>query len=50
MKSQTTMQFRKQSSALPKQIQEQTRKAYRQFKDDSSHPSLRLDHRFIVYD
>lgn len=44
------MQFRKQFSALPKQIQEQTRKAYRQFKDDSSHPSLRFDHRFIVYD
>lgn len=42
MKSQTTIQFRKQFSALPKQIQEQTRKAYRQFQDDSSHPSLRF--------
>jgi mRNA-degrading endonuclease RelE of RelBE toxin-antitoxin system len=42
VKSQTTIQFRKQFSALPKQIQEQTRKAYRQFQDDSSHPSLRF--------
>ncbi len=42
MKSQTTIQFRKQFSALPKQIQEQTRKAYRQFQDDSSHPSLQF--------
>ena len=42
MKSQTIIQFRKQFSALPKPIQEQTRKAYRQFQDDSSHPSLRF--------
>lgn len=42
MKSQTTIQFRKQFSALPKQIQEQTRKAYRQFQNDFSHPSLRF--------
>ncbi|MFM7438213.1 MAG: hypothetical protein ACKO2V_06345 [Snowella sp.] len=42
MKSQTTIQFRKQFAALPKQTQEQTRKAYRQFKNDPSHPSLRF--------
>ena len=42
MKSQTTIQFRKQFAALPKQIQEQTRKAYRQFQNDPSHPSLRF--------
>ncbi len=42
MKSQTTLQFRKQFAALPKQTQEQTRKAYRQFKNDPSHPSLRF--------
>ena len=42
MKSQTTIQFRKQFADLPKQIQEQTRKAYRQFQNDSSHPSLRF--------
>jgi mRNA-degrading endonuclease RelE of RelBE toxin-antitoxin system len=42
VKSQTTIQFRKQFAALPKQIQEQTRKAYRQFQNDPSHPSLRF--------
>ena len=42
MKAQTTIQFRKQFSLLPKQIQEQTRKAYRQFQNDPSHPSLRF--------
>ena len=42
MKSQTTIQFRKQFAALPKQIQEQIRKAYRQFQNDPSHRSLRF--------
>lgn len=42
MKSLTTTEFRKLFAALPKQVQEQTRAAYRQFKKDSSHPSLRF--------
>jgi len=29
-------------SVLPEQVQEQTRKAYRQFKQDPSYPSLRF--------
>lgn len=49
MKSQTTIQFRKQFSALPKQIQEQTRKAYRQFQNDFSHPSLRFKKSILNY-
>ncbi len=40
MKSRTTAQFRKAFSELPEQIQQQTREAYRRFKQDSSHPSL----------
>lgn len=42
MKSRTTIQFRKLFADLPEPIQEQTRKAYRQFKQDPSYPSLRF--------
>jgi len=40
--SRTTTQFRKLFAELPEQVQEQTCTAYRQFKQDPSHPSLRL--------
>jgi mRNA-degrading endonuclease RelE of RelBE toxin-antitoxin system len=40
--SRTTAQFRKSFAGLPKQVQEQTRAAYRQFKKNPSHPSLRF--------
>lgn len=40
MKSRTTVQFRKRFTDLPETVQEQTRKAYRQFKEDPSYPSL----------
>ena len=42
MKSLTTTEFRKLFANLPKQVQEQTRAAYRQFKKDPSYPSLRF--------
>jgi hypothetical protein len=42
VKSRTTAQFRKAFAALPEQIQEQAREAYRQFRRDPSHPSLRF--------
>ena len=42
MKSRTTAEFRKSFAALPKQVQEQTRDAYRQFKENPSYPSLRF--------
>lgn len=42
MKSQTTSQFRRMFADLPKQVQDQTRKAYLQFKKDPSYPSLRF--------
>ncbi|GAB4231418.1 MAG: hypothetical protein Kow0049_13770 [Stanieria sp.] len=42
MKSRTTVQFRKAFATLPKQVQEQTRQAYRLFKQDTGHPSLRF--------
>jgi mRNA-degrading endonuclease RelE of RelBE toxin-antitoxin system len=42
VKSRTTTQFRKLFADLPKSVQEQTRKAYRQFKQDPSYPSLRF--------
>lgn len=42
MKSRTTDQFRRAFADLPKQVQQQTREAYRQFKQDPSHPSLRF--------
>jgi mRNA-degrading endonuclease RelE of RelBE toxin-antitoxin system len=42
VKSLTTTEFRKLFANLPKQVQEQTRAAYRQFKKDPSYPSLRF--------
>jgi mRNA-degrading endonuclease RelE of RelBE toxin-antitoxin system len=42
VKSRTTAQFRKLFADLPEQTQEQTRAAYRQFKENPSHPSLRF--------
>ena len=42
MKSRSTVQFRKLFAGLPKPIQEQTRKSYRQFNRDPSYPSLRF--------
>lgn len=42
MKSRTTAQFRRAFADLPEQVQQQTREAYRQFKQDPGHPSLRF--------
>jgi hypothetical protein len=42
MKSRTTNQFRQMFAHLPKQVQDQTRKAYQQFKQEPSYPSLRF--------
>ena len=42
MKSRITAQFRQKFAYLPEQVQEQTREAYRLFKQDPSHPSLRF--------
>jgi mRNA-degrading endonuclease RelE of RelBE toxin-antitoxin system len=42
VKSRTTAQFRKLFADLPEQVQEQTRAAYRQFKENPSYPSLRF--------
>jgi hypothetical protein len=42
VKSRTTTQFLKLFAELPKPVQELTRKAYRQFKQDPSYPSLRF--------
>jgi mRNA-degrading endonuclease RelE of RelBE toxin-antitoxin system len=42
VKSRTTTEFRKLFANLPKQVQEQARAAYRQFKEDPSYPSLRF--------
>ncbi|WP_445304723.1 ParE family toxin-like protein [Microcoleus sp. Pol7_A1] len=42
MKSRTTIEFRRLFADLPEQVQQQTRGAYRQFKEDPSHPSLRF--------
>ncbi|MHC0061667.1 ParE family toxin-like protein [Nostoc sp. UIC 10890] len=42
MKSRTTAKFRKAFADLPEQVQKQTREAYRQFKHDFGHPSLRF--------
>ena len=42
MKSRTTTEFRKLFADLSKQVQEQTRAAYRQSKEDPSYPSLRF--------
>ncbi|WP_334949830.1 hypothetical protein [Nostoc sp.] len=43
MKSRITAQFRQGFADLPEQVQEQTRQAYRLFKQDPSHPSLRFN-------
>ena len=42
MKSSTTTGFRRLFADLPEQVQQQTRGAYRQFKENPSHPSLRF--------
>jgi hypothetical protein len=42
VKSRTTAQFRSSFASLPKKVQDQTRQAYRQFKQDPRHPSLRF--------
>jgi hypothetical protein len=42
VKSRTTAQFRKLFADFPEPIQAQTRKAYRQFKQDPSYPGLRF--------
>ena len=42
MKSGTSARFREMLADLPKQIQDQTRKAYRQLNEDPSYPSLRF--------
>jgi hypothetical protein len=42
VKSRITAQFRQGFADLPEQVQEQTREAYRLFKQDPSHPSLRF--------
>ncbi|BAZ31611.1 hypothetical protein NIES4074_40840 [Cylindrospermum sp. NIES-4074] len=42
MKSKTTVQFRNLFANLPQQVQQQARVAYRQFKQDPQHPSLRF--------
>ena len=42
MKSRTTIEFRKLFANLPAAVQQQTRVAYRQFKEDPSYPSLRF--------
>ncbi len=42
MKSRTTIEFRKLFADLPEQVRDQTRAAYRQFKQNPSHPSLRF--------
>jgi len=42
VKSSTTSEFRRLFADLPEQVQQQTRGAYRQFKEDPSLPSLRF--------
>lgn len=42
MNSRITTEFRKLFGHLPEQVREQTRAAYRQFKQNPSHPSLRF--------
>ena len=52
MKSYTTKQFRQAFVKLPKQVQKQGRAAYRQFKKNPSHPSLRfkkVHHKLPIY-
>jgi hypothetical protein len=40
--SKTTERFRKAFAALPAHVQERAREAYRQFRVDPQHPSLRF--------
>ena len=42
MTSKTTERFRKAFSALPPHVQERAREAYRQFRVDAHHPSVRF--------
>ncbi|MBH8556372.1 hypothetical protein I8751_29410 [Nostocaceae cyanobacterium CENA357] len=42
MNSRITSQFRQTFGSLPENVREQTCEAYRQFKQDSNHPSLRF--------
>ena len=42
MNSRITSQFRQAFGNLPESVREQTREAYRQFKLDPNHPSLRF--------
>lgn len=42
MKSKTTIQFRNLYADLPPQVRQQGRTAYKQFKEDPWHPSLRF--------
>jgi hypothetical protein len=42
MESRTTRSFRAAFAALPGEIQEQARRAYRLFRNNPSHPSLRF--------
>lgn len=42
MKSHITADFLKAYRSLPKEIREQARKAYRLFKENPNHPSLRF--------
>ncbi|MGB3401450.1 MAG: hypothetical protein WBA77_02030 [Microcoleaceae cyanobacterium] len=42
MNSRITAEFRQAFANLPNPIQEQTRQAYRQFKQNPRHPSLRF--------
>lgn len=42
IESRTTRSFRKAFAALPSEIQQQARRAYRLFRIDPNHPSLRF--------
>lgn len=42
MNSRTTKRFRDLFAALPRQIQEQAREAYRTFQENPQHPGLRF--------
>jgi hypothetical protein len=42
VRSRTTLRFRKAFAGLPAEVQEQAREAYRKFREDPWHPSLRF--------
>ena len=44
MSSKTTGRFRDAYRRLPEHVQRRAREAYRRFKDNPSHPSLRFKH------